>query len=123
MFKDQYGNNITAGSFITYPNRQGSSLWMNTAIVVRCAEEPTFERSPIDGVMTYTRKGTYRYLDAMAINERKKWDPETQREIVLGYTTRPARIEVLDRVTVVADVTLPPLMRDTLRAAAARRQK
>ena len=37
---DQYGTKIQIGDFITYPVRQGSSMWMQTAVVYDIDEVP-----------------------------------------------------------------------------------
>jgi len=38
MLKDQYGTNLNIGDFITYPQRAGSSIWMNTAMILEFGE-------------------------------------------------------------------------------------
>ena len=46
MLKDHLGNTIVAGDFVVYPRRQGSTLEVVTALVLKVAEEDEEEFKP-----------------------------------------------------------------------------
>lgn len=88
--KDRYGIDIVPGSVITYPNRQGSAMWMVTAIVTEIVREGLEVQSPRE----------YMVFD----NDLKGW--------YFKKSLKKGNISVVDRVTVLPHVSVASFKED-----------
>lgn len=92
--KDMLGNTLKAGSIITYPVRQSSSMWMNLAVVL---DVEVKERG---GWYKDEQAVTYPVLKVLTVGT--DWMGKK-------VTTRKTYVERLDRVVSLRSALLHPL--------------
>ena len=76
--KDLYGNTIEVGDVIAYPGRQGSSMWVTTAVVTEVTTRPHWlhpedesKGTPILKVTSLQRRRTFKGRDE---DQMPVWD-------------------------------------------------
>ena len=87
--KDQFGNEIKAGDIITYPGRQGSSLWMNVARVKEVTKAERYWSNDLHPCLKIERVGT-----------RWNWDKTIGQRYM--YYPHNTSLTVLKNVTVIS---------------------
>lgn len=87
--KDAYGNTIQKGDVIAYPGRQGSNMWMNTAVVREVAEKPHPWRD---------NGATTKYLKVASIYHKFNYFPDVTGENFFSWEYRNTCVYVTDRV-------------------------